>query len=35
MDWFNNGLDIVEERDYKLEDESEECRKALDAVKML
>lgn len=34
MDWFNNGLDIVEERDYKLEDELEEGRKVLDVVKM-
>lgn len=31
---FHNGLDIVEERDDKLKDESGESRKGLDGVKM-
>ena len=34
MDLFHNGLDMVEERDDKLKDESGESRKGLDGVKM-
>ena len=34
MDSFHNGLDIVEEREHKLKDESGEGRKGLDGVKL-